>query len=668
MTKLLIIYHAGATENARAIFRALAKHCSVELTVVVPQAIAIDKVYDPSGELRVEAENSDEGYRVVPLALRNPADHRQGFVSGPLRQLIRALKPDVIQVLDEVTSRCLYEVARMRLTASPDSRVLFYGFNNLPISPRRRLEGKLFWRLIDGGAVASTEALDNLRRDGFPKGRPVEKVFWGIATDVFQPLDRAAVKQKLGLEHEPMIGFVGRLVPEKGVGVLRAALRLLPDSLHYLIVGTGPLREELEQWASSAEAHGRVHLRNVMPPADLAEHLNCLDALVVPSLTTPVWKEQYGRVIGEAMACGVPVIGSRSGAIPEVIGSGGIVVAENDASALAHAVRQVVFDRAAHYNFSEQALQRAQQQLSTTAMASVLIDLYDRVRAPGGIGLRHFFHPLRTAGSVARKTGRTLSRSKSRRQFQQMPRGQVNHCWCGGNLLPFHWHASYGVCTQCGCYVNRRPLVAEELRRFYSFDVFWHSWYRMKGGSTIEDRAEVYRQDGRLAYWLRLIGRYGPETGRVIEIGCSPGILLAELQQRGYECIGVEPDEQTAAWIGQHMNVEVRPGFFPDVELPDADLILAFDVLEHVTSPEAFTTGVARLLNSGGIAILQAPIDRYGQKPPFKNHFDVFDDTEHLHIFTQRSIEELARRAGLEIINSTERFRSIHEICVLRKP
>jgi glycosyltransferase involved in cell wall biosynthesis/SAM-dependent methyltransferase len=668
MTKVLIVYHAGAADNARAIFRALSQHCSVELTVVVPEAIALDKVYAPTGWLRPSMENPDKGYRMIPLPLRDPSDYRKGFMHGPLRKTICDLQPDIIHVLNEPTSRCLYQVARTRLIASPDACVLFYGFNNLPISLRRRLEGKLFWPLIDGGALASTEALDNLRRDGFPKHRSLHRVFWGVATDVFQPMDRGSVKSKLGLKHQPMIGYVGRLVPEKGVDVLREAFRLLPDSLHCLIIGSGPLHAELQQWANSAEVQGRVHLRDVMPPAELAEHLNCLDALLVPSLTTPTWKEQYGRVIAEAMACGVPVVGSQSGAIPEVIGAAGVVVPENDASALAEAVREVVFDRDAQARLAAQARQRAEQYLSATAMASQLMNFYDLVRQRDGIALRHLLHPLRSANSLLRKSRRKIHHAQLQHRFGQMKRGRVDRCWCGGELQPFQWHPSYGVCAQCCCYVNRRPLLADELRRFYSFDVFWHSWYRMKGASTIEDRAEVYRKDGRLEYWLRLIERYGPGRGRVIEIGCSPGILLAELQRRGYECIGVEPDEQTAAWIRQHMNVDVRAGFFPEVKLPAADLILAFDVLEHVVNPADFMNGLAGVLDPGGVTIIQTPIDRYGDQPPFKDHFDVFDDTEHLHIFTQRAVEELARRAGLEILNSTERFRPIHEVCVLRKP
>jgi glycosyltransferase involved in cell wall biosynthesis/SAM-dependent methyltransferase len=668
MTKVLIVYHAGATDNARAIFRALAHHCSVILSVVVPEAIAVNQVYDPTGWLRVDREYSDEGYRMIPIPLRNPSDYRNGFAPGSLRNILRELQPDMIHVWDEPTSRCLYQTAWMRMTASTDARVMFYGFNNLPISLRRRLEGKLFWRLIDGGAVASTEALDNLRRDCFPGNLPLERIFWGIATDVFRPMDRHSVKHKLNLECEPMIGYVGRLATEKGMRVMQAAMRLLPDTLHCLIVGSGPLEAELKQWAHSVEGGSRVHLVGARAPAELPEYLNCLDALLVPSLTTPTWKEQYGRVIAEAMACGLPVIGSSSGAIPEVINRAGIVVPENDAAALADAVRQVVYDHKAYARLSALALERAQQYLSAIAMASRLNELYDRVRHRRGLALRHFLHPLRSLNSIARKTNRRMSRTRLQRQFRKLRRGRVDHCWCGGNLLEFQWHPSYGVCAQCGCYVNRRPLLTEELQRFYSFDVFWHSWYRMKGGSTIEDRAEVYRQDGRLGYWLRLIERYASGRGRVIEIGCSPGVLLAELQQRGYECVGVEPDQHTAEWIQRQLNVDVRTGFFPDVKLPQADLLLAFDVLEHVPNPEDFVNGLAYLLNPGGIAIIQAPIDRYGDQPPFKDHLDVFDDTEHLHIFTERAVEELARRAGLAILNNTERFRPIHEICILRKP
>ncbi len=68
--------------------------------------------------------------------------------------------------------------------------------------------------------------------------------------------------------------------------------------------------------------------------------MNAIDVFVLPSRTTPRWKEQFGRVIIEAQACGTPVIGSDSGAIPEVVGKGGWIVPERDPPGLANALRE----------------------------------------------------------------------------------------------------------------------------------------------------------------------------------------------------------------------------------------------------------------------------------------------------------------------------------------
>jgi 2-polyprenyl-3-methyl-5-hydroxy-6-metoxy-1,4-benzoquinol methylase len=153
----------------------------------------------------------------------------------------------------------------------------------------------------------------------------------------------------------------------------------------------------------------------------------------------------------------------------------------------------------------------------------------------------------------------------------------------------------------------------------------------------------------------------------VVEVGCGSGVLLVELRTRGYECIGVEPDEQTAEWGRESRGLDVRPGFFPDVDLPKCDLFLAFDVIEHALDPEAFMKEVAQLLNPGSVAIIQTPIDRYGYQPPFKNMFDaVFDDLEHLYIFTTQSIHRLEDTTGF-ITVAEDSWQLAHEVVVLRK-
>jgi len=255
------------------------------------------------------------------------------------------------------------------------------------------------------------------------------------------------------------------------------------------------------------------------------------------------------------------------------------------------------------------------------------------------------------------------------RQRRKVRRRHLDRCWCGGELLPFEWHKNYGVCATCGSYVDRRPPIQEELKRVYSFDLYWHGLQSRKGHPTIEQRTVNDLSDGRVDYWLGLVERYGPRRGTVVEVGCAHGVMLAAMRERGYECIGVEPDERTAAWTRSNTNLDIRAGFFPDVPLPECDLLLAFDVLEHSPDPLAFMRGAAAVLRAGGIAIIQSPVDRYDSEPPFGGRFEsAFDDLEHLYLFTDKAMRELASRGGLEVVNVTERLWLHHEICVFRKP
>lgn len=379
--KVLIVYHAGAMENPRHIYRALAQASDVELTVIVPKRFKVERVYEPSGWLCVEHEENRAGYQLIPVPLRNPYNYWQGFESEPLRRLIKEVRPDIIHVLDEPTSGCLFQVVWQRLAVPPRSKVLFYGFENLPIrlGRRSRLKWKFTWAQIAGGAAANSEALENLKRAGFPRNRLLKRIFWGISTDVFRPLNKLTLKNDLNLDCEHIVGFVGRLVPEKGLRVLLAAMRRLPTTVHCLIIGTGPMRAELELWSGLPDLKGRIHLFDVMPPERLVEYINCMDVLAIPSLTVSHWKEQYGRVTGEAMACGVPVVGSDSGAIPEVIDSAGLIVSEGDVSALAKALHTAIFDRGVREHLKQQGLQRVEQELSVKAMVQRLMDLYRRV-------------------------------------------------------------------------------------------------------------------------------------------------------------------------------------------------------------------------------------------------------------------------------------------------
>lgn len=284
------------------------------------------------------------------------------------------------------------------------------------------------------------------------------------------------------------------------------------------------------------------------------------------------------------------------------------------------------------------------------------------------IRARHFLHPIRTVRSAYIRGQQLVYRFLAERAFSQVRRSQRSTCWCGGSLQAFNGPKSYAMCRDCGCYVNQRPPLEGEMLKFYSKQMYWGAISKYRGWPTLEGRAEMYRSDGRLDYWLQLVSRYGPPRGRVIEVGCAPGVLLAKLCEMKYECLGVEPDPQVAHWIKAQVGIEVVSGFFPGADLPPCELFLAFDVLEHVLSPNEFLKEVGRLLVPQGIAIIQTPIERKDLQNPFKERIEVFHDVDHTFIFTDESIRRMAEPAGLEITGEENGWMLGHEVVVLRKP
>jgi glycosyltransferase involved in cell wall biosynthesis len=161
------------------------------------------------------------------------------------------------------------------------------------------------------------------------------------------------------------IGYAGRLVPEKGIPDLLAAARRIQGS-RLVLVGDGPLRSE----AQRAGADVRTGVRH----GDMATEYARMDVLVLPSRTTPTWTEQFGRVLVEALSCGVPVVGSDAGEIPWLIGEtgGGLVVPEGDAAALADALARLRDEPALRAQLAERGRAAVESRFSVEAAARAL--------------------------------------------------------------------------------------------------------------------------------------------------------------------------------------------------------------------------------------------------------------------------------------------------------
>jgi glycosyltransferase involved in cell wall biosynthesis len=146
-------------------------------------------------------------------------------------------------------------------------------------------------------------------------------------------------------EHPFTVGYAGRLIESKGLFDLLAAVRQLDAPVELALIGNGELRGQLDGQPTPGS---HVRVIDDLTHAEMAGGYAQLDVLVVPSHTTPRWKEQFGRVIVEALSCGVPVVGSDSGEIPWLIEltGGGLVFPEGDSDALADALRRLRADPA----------------------------------------------------------------------------------------------------------------------------------------------------------------------------------------------------------------------------------------------------------------------------------------------------------------------------------
>ena len=273
--------------------------------------------------------------------------------------------------LTALFSFLMYLKARVHtFFSSSRPRVLFYGFQNihkkLPLP--LRISQLLLFKCADAILVAGTEHESVLRAHGF-KGRCINLPMW------FDPLVFNPAEETGSRRQNTTIGYAGSLLPEKGISQIldawldsyRGPLRnrnLTLQNTSLEIAGDGPLKQQVTLQIEALKKLGvNAHYRGPIAAAEMSQFYQSLDILIVPSLTAPHWKEQFGRVIIEAMACGCVVIGSDSGEIPNVIGDPTRIFPENDRLAfldvLDRAVRLVKMDsQRTRIEMSQKAIKR----------------------------------------------------------------------------------------------------------------------------------------------------------------------------------------------------------------------------------------------------------------------------------------------------------------------
>jgi glycosyltransferase involved in cell wall biosynthesis len=168
------------------------------------------------------------------------------------------------------------------------------------------------------------------------------------------------------------VGFVGRIVESKGIQTLLDAFLILPDSARLQLVGNGSYVGRVEEFMDRHGLSDRVSIRPAVPYEEMPAVMSSLDVVVLPSLETRFWNEQVGRVLIEAMACGVPVVASASGGIPDVVGEAGLLFKTGDEKTLAAQLQRLLEDARLRQHYAEAGRARALAEYDAPILARKL--------------------------------------------------------------------------------------------------------------------------------------------------------------------------------------------------------------------------------------------------------------------------------------------------------
>jgi glycosyltransferase involved in cell wall biosynthesis len=295
-----------------------------------------------------------------------------------LRNILLDFKPDVIDLWEEPWGLVSVHACRLRNQYLPGTKIVSETEQNTDkwFPPPFEFFRAYTLRNSDFAVGRSDEAISILHKKGY--ACPGEVVPNGVDARLFSPLDRQKARGDLNLSGF-VVGYVGRLVSEKGLFDLLNAVRLCPPDVNCIFVGSGPLKEALEQRAQLLGMASRVRFLGPRPLDQLPPVMNAMDTLVLPSRTTRHWKEQFGRVLIEANACEIPVIGSSSGAIADVIGKGGLVYPEGSHASLANVIQRLRSSPEFCRILGESGRQQALERYTWERVAERLQGIYQRI-------------------------------------------------------------------------------------------------------------------------------------------------------------------------------------------------------------------------------------------------------------------------------------------------
>ena len=396
---LVIISHAYVYAPYRAKIEALAEHVDLDITLITPE-FGLEgggqKVYTTPYEGKAYQHIILSGFFTGKLNF---------FILKNLKKTLQNLNPDVILLEEEYWTQVSAQVSYIKQKFLPQSKLILLSQENIchiwekeATSPYQKIRYTSFHQLekfiipkLDGLIFQFPEVWQDFEnRTSELKFKGLRGTFPQLGVDYerfatnIEASKLNGIRNSLHIKAEDFVyGYIGRLTLEKGIEDMIYAFEAWDKpNTKVLIIGNGS-----EEYTNNLNALinklNLNHIISILPAIkfdDIPAYFQLLDITILLSHTTPVWKEQFGRVLVESMAAGTPVIGSDSGAIPLVVGDTGYIVPEKDILAIREALIEAYTNQSKYQKLAKLGQQRAESEFSYTAIANTTYDFIKKIK------------------------------------------------------------------------------------------------------------------------------------------------------------------------------------------------------------------------------------------------------------------------------------------------
>ncbi len=359
--RVLVYSHSAVTPHHQDKYRQIARQFPVSIRLLLPEFgreegilhySKTEKIAENFQIIQIPSVLTQKIYWTIPLKI---AEHLADF------------QPDLVYIDEEPQTLSAWVIQKLTRKWRASTPIIFYSWENLQLPWTHRFPRGLIYevrrRLNLAHATAvicGNQAASQIIRTYSQLPAPVIPQY-GVTDDWFD------IPLQFNTGKPIRLGFVGRLLPEKGIATLLQSLCGLTFPYFLDIVGTGPyeqpIRDQIRTLGVSAAMRGHI------PHAQLPEIMQEWDCLIIPSQPVSNWQEQFGRVITEALALGKMVIGSDSGAIPEIVGDSGLIFPWHDVRALQNCLNHYYQHRASYQQSASERRADTKKKFSGTAIA-----------------------------------------------------------------------------------------------------------------------------------------------------------------------------------------------------------------------------------------------------------------------------------------------------------